>query len=73
MIERRCTGCGAPLLPTEGPTCGAPRALLGGHFTDETGWWQVEEIRADGTVWLLGKNGKEREMPLANVPELEYL
>lgn len=49
------------------------RSLIGGYFEDETGWWQVDDVTEDATVWLIGRDGEEREMTVASLPPLSYL
>src|SRR6266700_2689730 len=49
------------------------RCLVGGSFSDETGWWLVDSVDDDGTVWLLGRDGEERATAAGYLPPLEYL
>jgi len=45
--------------------------LIGGTFEDETGWWQVDAVSEDGLgVWLIGRDGRERWLPIARLPQL---
>jgi len=48
----------------------APRP--GGYFEDETGWWCLDSVGDDGICWLIGRNGAERDLALADLPELTY-
>ena len=49
------------------------RNLVGGYYEDETGWWQVDCVDADGTARLIGRDGAEREVSVAQLPPLRYL
>ncbi len=49
------------------------RCILGGSFSDETGWWVVDEVFDDGSVWLVGKDGEDRVTTADRLPPLEYL
>jgi hypothetical protein len=57
--------------------CYDRRPPTGGYFEDETGWWMVDDVTDDvtdeGTVWLIGRDGQEREMAVASLPPLSYL
>jgi hypothetical protein len=49
------------------------RCLIGGSFSDETGWWIVDEVFSDGSIWLIGKHGEDRVTTRDRLPPLEYL
>jgi len=49
------------------------RCLIGGSFSDETGWWVVDEVYDDGSVTLLDKNAEARWTTVDHLPPLEYL
>jgi hypothetical protein len=52
---------------------GGGRCLIGGSFSDETGWWMVDEVFDDGSIWLVGENGENRVTTRDRLPPLEYL